>query len=469
MIIPKIAVCPICGKKTYLRVEDGGYLNEYPIRFNCANCRALIKGVYTIGVTDGTNGLHLYNAVVEEYNVDSTAKKIRNVDYVVDISGELPCKKVRIFDGNLISSSPFLEAVGQVDIQERIERLRLFTHNMDEWNKWRSIAFQLLDEGRLEYVSIALKNRMGEYTYQCDNYLKSLHCLQEVVQEETNSLFYIPTQDDAIKNMLRKLSGIDRIALHNFVVQMGGWQVLISNYKKIISVFSSFMEIYPNILPAETFMRYTEKTATNFGIATCSFSDIKTFYQDAYESILSLTFIPVCLDNILVRGNHQSFNRMYDYLFKRKKYADLEDDYCRYIALDNGMKLEKLNDTESMQYLLHIPANRFLRNGIGHNNISYDGLNQEITIYDQKEPSVVKLRKELIDMAMDCIGLARAAVMMAEMLLFILRHELQGEGVHSIIHPKFYKNVAPNDKCPCGSNKKYKNCCKNEVELITRR
>ena len=112
---------------------------------------------------------------------------------------------------------------------------------------------------------------------------------------------------------------------------------------------------------------------------------------------------------------------------------------------------------------------RFLRNGIGHNNISYDGLNQEITIYDQKEPSVVKLRKELIDMAMDCIGLARAAVMMAEMLLFILRHELQGEGVHSIIHPKFYKNVAPNDKCPCGSNKKYKNCCKNEVELITRR
>lgn len=47
---------------------------------------------------------------------------------------------------------------------------------------------------------------------------------------------------------------------------------------------------------------------------------------------------------------------------------------------------------------------------------------------------MVKLRKELIDMAMDCIGLARAAVMMAEMLLFILRHELQGEGVHSIIH-----------------------------------
>lgn len=46
MVVPKIAICPICGKKTYMRIEDGGYLKEYPIRFNCMNCRALIKGTY---------------------------------------------------------------------------------------------------------------------------------------------------------------------------------------------------------------------------------------------------------------------------------------------------------------------------------------------------------------------------------------------------------------------------------------
>lgn len=60
MIIPKIAICPICGKKTYLRIEDGGYLKEYPIRFHCMNCRALIKGVYIMGNVDGRYGLHLY-------------------------------------------------------------------------------------------------------------------------------------------------------------------------------------------------------------------------------------------------------------------------------------------------------------------------------------------------------------------------------------------------------------------------
>ena len=73
--------------------------------------------------------------------------------------------------GNLIGSSPYIEAAGQVDMQERIERLRLFVHNMDEWKKWRSIAFQLLNEGSIEYIATALHNRMGKYTYQCDHYI----------------------------------------------------------------------------------------------------------------------------------------------------------------------------------------------------------------------------------------------------------------------------------------------------------
>lgn len=467
MVIPKIAICPICGKKTYLRIQDGGYLMEYPIRFHCANCRALIKGIYIMESSGNHKGLYMYNATIEECDVDSVTKKIRNADFVIDISGELPCKKVRVFDGNLIHSSPFLEAADQMDILERIERLRLFAHNMEEWKKWRSIAFQLLDEGSIDYVSTALRDKMGAYQYPCDNYLKSLHCLQEVVQEETKSLFYPRTQEDTIKALLHDLSGIDRNALHIFVEQLGGTQAIIGDYRKVIDIFASFMDVYSNLLPAETYMRYKDKDGADIGIATCSFSDIKTFYQDAYETILSMTHIPVCLDNILLRGSYLTFNTLYDYLFKRHKYVNFENDYIRYISLDNGMKLEKLTASESMQGILNIPANRFLRNGIGHNNVNYDGLTQIITAFDIKNPSNVKVKKSLIDMGIDCIGLARAAVILAEMLLFVLRQEMQGEGIHSIIHPKFYSDVKRNDKCPCGSNRKYKICCKSDVEAIS--
>ena len=33
-------------------------------------------------------------------------------------------------------------------------------------------------------------------------------------------------------------------------------------------------------------------------VSTCTFDDIKSFYQDTYEALASLLFIPVCLDNI---------------------------------------------------------------------------------------------------------------------------------------------------------------------------
>jgi hypothetical protein len=466
MIIPIVAICPICGKKTYIRITNGGYLKEYPIRFQCANCRALIKGKFTISSPYNGLGLHLYNANTEECDVDPVSNKILNADYIVDISGELPCKKVRAFDGNIISSSPFLETTYQVDMLERIERLKYFEKNMEEWKAWRSIAFQLLDEGSIDYICTALQNRMGDYSYQCDNYLKSLHCLQEVVQEETKNLFFIPNQNDCISSLLRELTKVGREELHLFAEQIGGVQEMIAAYKRVINIFSEFMDIYPNVLPAETFIRFRRRGETDVGIATCSFGDIKAFYQDAYETIMSLVSIPVCLDNITLRNDYQAFNEVFNKYFSDWKYSKLPDNYSKYVALDSGLKLEKLQSSEPLQQLLNIPANRFLRNGIGHNNVRYDGLTQTITVLDQKNPSKIKLTESLMDMAVDCIGLVKATVLMAEILLFIIRQEARSENIHSIIHPRFYIKVGPNDKCPCGSGIKFKKCCKSEIDHI---
>lgn len=35
-----------------------------------------------------------------------------------------------------------------------------------------------------------------------------------------------------------------------------------------------------------------------------------------------------------------------------------------------------------MQELIDISANKFLRNGIGHNNLKYDGITQNITAFE---------------------------------------------------------------------------------------
>lgn len=467
MVVPRILICPICGKRTYLRIEDGGYLSEYPIRVHCLNCRALMKGVYIMTQDSPYRGLHMYNAVVEECDVDSEKKIIKNADYVFEVSGELPCRLVREFDGHIITQTPYLEAADQIAyMQARIARLQYFEANITDWKSKKGVAFQLLDEGSIEYIATAIDNHMGEYWYECDNYLKSLHCLQEIVLEETKYLFFDETQITTLQHIIECLARLDSDNLHLFSVRMGGVPELLLAYRKAISVFSSFMDVYPNLLPAETYLLFKNRNVANSGISTCSFTDLKAFYQDSYEAILSLLYIPVCLDNILSRGDYQSFDSEFTKFFSEKRFRDLSDDFERYLLFDNGLKLNKIDIHEPLQGLIAIPADRKLRNGIGHNNIKYDAIKQIIQVYDQKDHEKVTLEKRLMDMATDCLGLVRSAVLLAEIILFILRRELKADNIHSALHPRLYTETTPNDKCPCGSNTKYKRCCKSDIETI---
>ena len=65
-------------------------------------------------------------------------------------------------------------------------------------------------------------------------------------------------------------------------------------------------------------------------------------------------------------------------------------------------------------------------------------------------------------MALDCLDIAKATVLTAEILLFLLREE--DSACHGVLHPSFYAELGRNDKCPCGSNRKYKNCCFEDVQ-----
>lgn len=87
------------------------------------------------------------------------------------------------------------------------------------------------------------------------------------------------------------------------------------------------------------------------------------------------------------------FNDVFISIFKQKKFSEIADDYNRYLVLDNGMKLSKIKNSEPLQRMVGVPANRFLRNGIGHNNIKYDGITQMIKVFDTQNHDVVSWKK----------------------------------------------------------------------------
>lgn len=472
MMDSKIAVCPICGKKTLLRIQNGAYLNEYPIRVNCFNCKTLIKGVYVMNFYSKINGLNLVNADIEECYPDPQTLTISGVDYVAEISGELPCRNVRVYEGGL-PISPFLRTADNLEsVENRINRLTYFANNMASWKRQKSTAFQLLDEGSIDYIAKALNNRMGKYLYECDHYLKSLHCLQEVVLQETKYLFVSPCQDDYVKSIISKLAALDSEKLSEFVDSIGGIPELIRLYRKTIEVFSLFMSVYPNLLPAETYLHFTKQDDENVCISTCSFSDIKTFYQDAYEALSFLLFFPVCLDNIVDRNDYLAFQSDINSKIRAKmndiRNTDITNEFQAYCILDNGLKLTKLNPNGRFQGIMELPRNSYLRNGIGHNNYKYDGISQKVIAFDLKNPEIVRYQGRLMDVALACVGMAKSTVGISEIILFLLRREFKKEGIRTILHPRFYNGSQPNDKCPCGSGIKYKKCCKSEIENISK-
>ncbi len=470
MMESKVVVCPICNKRTLLRIEDGGYLDEYPVRVNCYNCHALLKGQFVMRGAEAKLGLTMLNASVEEctFNSLSIGGKtaginnitVQNADFVADISGELPCKYVCEYTNGL-PTSPYLSIADNLpSVTDRIARLKHFTGTMSMWVKEISTPFQLLEDGSTDYVGIALKNSMGGKHYECDHYLKSLHCLQELVLEETKYLFASQNQDECIRSILLQMSYVDKGEVSNLCQAIGGNEALLQLYRKAIEIVSKFMYIYPYLLPAETYLHLKHKETVNSCLSTCSFSDIKTFYQDAYESILSLAFIPICLDNIVMRGNYQAFESIYDELNRGKGVKTLD----QYMKLDNGTRFNKFNRSEQYQRSIEFEANRYLRNGIGHNNVKYDGIKQTITAFDLKDHCKVRASLQLMNIAVECIGFAKTSVIISEMILFLLRHVLREEHITTIIHPRYYNNTAPNDHCPCGSGIKYKRCCKHSFE-----
>ena len=464
MTVSKIAVCPTCGKTTLLRIQDGGYLKNYPIRVNCMNCKTLIKGVYN--TEKYHNGLTLYNTGIREPNAEyitinnKNEINIKNADYIAEISGELPCRMIQKNKG-VLPLSPFLSSVSYLNsMPDRIKRLKDFVPNLEIWDKKKSIAFQLLSDGSIKYISAALNNKFGNYTYECDHYLKSLHCLQEIVLEETRYLFIDEKIEKYISDVIYNLSELDRTQILKFIDEINGAEELVYAYRRVIEVFTNFMNIYKYLLPAETYMYFTNKKVENSYISTCTFDDVKAFYQDAYESFASLLFVPVCLDNIKQRGDFNSFSEAFKSV--KKSYNGVRN-LQWYKSLDNGTRINKIDLNEYYQNIINLPTKVKLRNAIGHNNFDYDGITQIVKAYSIKNKEKIEYEEKLMNIAIDCLNLAKSSVIYSEIILFLLRVKFDTQGIHSIIHPDFYKKTSAYDKCPCGSGLSYKRCCEKTI------
>lgn len=218
----------------------------------------------------------------------------------------------------------------------------------------------------------------------------------------------------------------------------------------IYKIYDEFISVYSYLIPA-IFLQYCNEDVIDFeteGTMTSSFDTIKQFSLDAYETLGNLLVVPVALNNIKYRNNynecaivdnqHKTLDDYIGFRSKRKRYR-----YC--------------NDTELYTKELQLILNSELRNAIGHNDVMYDTVSQEI-IYTPNPSDRTKQEKTyLLEFENETVHLFQAITVISEYLYRLREFEMIKNG-HSPLPTMSFKKVGRNDPCPCGSGLKYKKC-----------
>ena len=205
----------------------------------------------------------------------------------------------------------------------------------------------------------------------------------------------------------------------------------------------------PYLLPALGASFYNDINSIDkeeLGLSTCSFDDIKPFYQDIFEVLAEFCDIIVGLDNIENRNGYNVFHNK----FTMKTFREQ----------NKGNKIKYLDKNNFFANIFNMKSNsNELRNAIGHNDYTYDGIKQVLHYKRNKKDNTVD-KVFLLDIAMECINLMRSVYILTFIIYELLRYENSKINLHNL----FYQNAKSQNRCPCGSGIKYSKCCKNNVQ-----
>lgn len=434
--------CRICNTFTRIRIPLG-YINEFPIRIHCGTCRNIISGHVRIGSNEPDCGINFDNVDVFD---EGTPR------YFAEVSGELPCNKVENCENknfmDYATRMPGLNSIIQVGFHNKDKFTKNITDLSNVTKRWKDIdvIFNLFKNGKKEYI-IKLLKELNKKEYLIEN---DIEVHREVHYTFLKLMKYIFVKEDLKKyilNINKEISIIDMEQYNKLINFLDEKNFLEKAYNEILDMLFKFMDILPNLIPAISAMQYKCINYEEQGISTCSFEDIKTFYIDAYEKILSLIQIPICLDNIKYRGEYNKFSssKNYENFIKKKK----------------GNKLKEISKEEFFSSMVNFPIDNKLRNAIGHSEYEFDGISQNIKyIPDEKQKEIVE-NKYLIIMAMECVQLMQYMVILEDLIFQLIWKKNLNKGLKLKVDDVFYKEIKVNEKCPCGSGKKYKKCCKD--------
>ena len=402
---------------------------------------------------------------------NATEVPMQNPDYYIEISGELLTEKIRPFDKDEdeFQLPPFFKSMNSMGgFKESSDEnafsrfsnnyMRFLCFIKSDWPFVRRIH-ELWTSGNHNYLAQQMRDYLPSDKFPLNNdleYLRGIHhlFLLGFCSVLPNDFFHKTTHFI--------WTGINETAK----VNPPGYKLLteffndngyLDNYEnRALKILNGFVEKYPFFITAMGLEYYDVKPdLVRNGTTTVSFEDVKYYYLECFEAIGEIMALVVAYNNLKYRNDCL---KMAESSFEKVK--TLKD----FISMRNkGHKLSFCTNAESFYNLMGLEVDNGLRNAIGHDSYTYDGVNQVISYFPSGQLGKGDAQTiYLIEFIQKTINLFYVLVALIELLYQTRKFYYVLHGITPISPEVFNKperKIGRNEPCPCGSGKKYKKCC----------
>lgn len=350
--------CDYCKTKIRMRFQMGYF--DIPFVFCCPECGVHIHGLREIVKGNSTK---INNASVIDFDLDTP-------HYYADFSVELPHAKTAKYESiekmAEAGFSPFLmtsRLYGNdscIDLIKNMQSFLLFRGSF--WPKLTPL-YDLFFNGRIDLTQehfLKISPR-----FEVKNELDAMVALHQSTILGMRAILNNGVLGEFTEAAKKITAPATLSKLKNFIVALGGKEYFDSVSKRLIRIYSRWMTNFEKYIPATMLSlggaadKFDKEV---FGIATTSFEDMKSFYADSYELILDFVDVAIGLNNIVVRGDYNSFPSNSVKVKKKNQVETFEE----YRELVKSTRLNLLIDNEPFSKA--IPLNRNVRNAIAHFN-----------------------------------------------------------------------------------------------------
>lgn len=385
--------CNYCKTKFRFRFQMGYF--DIPFDICCPGCGVHICGLRKL---KGEQSTTVDNATIFNGKPDE-------VDYYADFSVELPHTKITKYESLdkllELGFSPFMMTMSlyghetYLELVKCIKSFLLFKNST--WLRLRPL-FDLVMNGKTDLVKEPFLNLSSRFVIE--NELDSFMALHQTTLLGMNPILPNGTLNEFV-NVARQINVPSNLAkLDNLFTALGGNDFFISLSKRLVKIYDRWMDNFEKYIPAVMLSlgRATEKLdKEKYGIATASYEDMITFYSDSYELILDFIGIAIGLNNIVMRGDCNSFpaNNI-----RVNKTTNCVGSIIDYLEIMKSSRLSLLVEDEP--FSKEIPLKRNVRNAIAHFDYEFDVSMQKITFRDKHKNKDNCVELYAIDLALLC-------------------------------------------------------------------